>query len=514
MRTVDHITNSASAWTISAALILALTSTSHAQTRPSAATIAAAVDTFVTQAMTTAVSPGIGVAIVMDGRTIYAKSHGYANISALVPANDQTLWYIASTTKSFTGLAIMLLAQRGEIDFDAPISKLLPQASWHAQVRPQQLTLTHFLSHTSGVSGGAVVENAAFTGNLPEKEWPRLLQYSAPLPTRDLIYSNLGYNIAGMVIDTEHPAGWRSFLQREIFEPLGMQNTFARVTGIEPRRIAKPHEITRDLQYVAQPFLKNDVTMHSAGGHLATVADLARWTIVNMQGGKFDGRQIFPSEVVERAHRQLAPHTRDQSKRFAFFDRAGWAAGWDVGSYEGEPMISRFGSYESTRSHLSFLPRRQVGVVAMSNGGAGTLLTDIVASYVYDLEAGRSDARRRADDRLRQALERLYQTPQRLAAQDSVRNARNQPLRYPAEAFTGRFTHPAYGQLRWFLRDGRLWYEYGAYSGPSDVFNAAENALRVEFGGSGIVVRFTFGADGRASEIDFGGSGPFTRIGN
>ena len=102
--------------------------------------------------------------------------------------------------------------------------------------------------------------------------------------------------------------------------------------------------------------------MNSAGGHISTVHDLARWTIVQMDSGVIDGKRVFPKGAVVLSQTLIAKHTRDQSKKFAFFDREGWGAGWDIGSYEGERMVSRFGSYAQTRSHLSFLPNRRIGV--------------------------------------------------------------------------------------------------------------------------------------------------------
>ena len=197
-----------------------------------------------------------------------------------------------------------------------------------------------------------------------------------------------------MVIDTLRPEGWRAYLEQNVYRPAGLHQTFARVSGLDARRIAKPHRLRGSGRFETQTFFKTDATMNSAGGHLATLRDLARWTIVQMDGGRIDGKQVFPSAAVALSHRLIATHTNDNARRFAYFDREGWGAGWDIGTYEGERMISRFGGYHSFRSHLSFLPRRRVGVVAITNGGLGSTLTDVIAALTYDLEAGRPEARR------------------------------------------------------------------------------------------------------------------------
>lgn len=447
----------------------------------------------------------------MDGKTIYSKSYGLADVSAGIPVDDKTLWYIASTSKSFTGFAVSLLAEKGVLSFDTPITTLLPGVRWNPAVHAESLTLANFLSHTHHINDNAVVSSAAFTGAIPERDWPGLIALAGPMPTNDLVYSNFGYNVAAMVIDTKRPEGWRSFIQQNVFIPAGMQETYSRVSGLDPRRIARPHRLGPDGRYTTEPFFKVDATMNSAGGHLATVHDLARWTIVQMDSGVIDGRRVFPAAAVARSHRLIARHTRDQSKKFAYFDREGWGAGWDLGSYEGEPMVSRFGSYHSTRSHVSFLPGRRVGVVAMASAGP-SVVTDIIAAFVYDLEAGRPDARQRAEQRMAELRTRLSGARKSIATQDSVRAARQrQPLGRPLSDFAGTYREPNYGNVVFSVTDGRLQYRWGALYGPAEIYDAAKAQMRIEIAGSGDIVSFAFSGRGPAESLELQGV-KFTRI--
>src|SRR5215203_901210 len=142
--------------------------------RPSAATIARLVDSLAARAVADKIAPALGVAVVMDGKTILARSYGMADASARLPADDNTLWYLASTTKSFTGFGVSLLADRGVLRFDTPITKLLPNVKWNPAVHADSLTLARFLSHTHYVDDQAIVQSAAFTGEIPEARWPDL----------------------------------------------------------------------------------------------------------------------------------------------------------------------------------------------------------------------------------------------------------------------------------------------------------------------------------------------------
>jgi CubicO group peptidase (beta-lactamase class C family) len=493
-------------------LLLATVTSADAQPRAAgAATIARLVDALASRAMADRLAPALGVAIAMDGRTIYSRAFGMADATAGIPANDRTLWYLASTSKSFTGFAIALLADRGVLRLDAPIMSLLPGVAWNPEVHADSLTLANFLSHTHHINDNAVVTTAAFTGEIPENEWPSLISLAGREPTNDLIYSNFGYNVAAMVIDRLRPEGWRAFLERNVFRPAGMRETYSRVSGIDPRRIAKPHGIDANGRYYTEPFFKTDRTMNSAGGQIATLHDLARWTIVQMDAGRIDGKQIFPATAVALSHRLIAKQTRDESKRFAYFDREGWGAGWDVGSYNGEPMVSRFGSYGNTRSHLSFLPNRRIGAVVMSTGGP-SVLTDVIAAYAYDLEAGRSYAMDSANARLSALKQRVSGAGRALATLDSILAARqSHPLRHPLATFAGTYEAPGYGRIVFGERDGKLDYRWGALYGAVEVFDATKDQMRIEIVGSGNVVSFFFPQTGSASSLSLQGV-RFTRV--
>jgi CubicO group peptidase (beta-lactamase class C family) len=488
-------------------------SVGQAQSREQVGTaIARAVDSLAAVAVRDGLTPALGVAVVMDGRTIYKKEHGMADATAGVRVDGETLWYLASTSKSLTGFGVSLLAQQGALRLDAPIRTVVPDARWHADARPEQLTLEHFLSHTHHLNDNAVVLTAAFTGAVPESRWPELVALASPSGNTDLVYSNFGYNVAAMAIDAVRPEGWKRYLEEHVYRPAGMRETFARVSGLDLRRIAMPHRLTPDGLYLTTPFHKRDATMNSAGGHLATLNDLARWTIVQMDSGRSDGQQVFPKAAIVAAHRQLAPQTRDQARRFAFFDREGWSAGWDIGRYEGERMVSRFGSYSSTRSHLGSLPGRRVGVVAMSTGGLGSSFTDVLAAFVYDLEAGRPEAHARATERMNDLRTRLTTARRSAATADSTREARQrQPLSRPLADFAGRYSAPSYGEMTFTHRSGRLHYAWGVLAGEAEVFDASANQMLIDFSAGTTPLTFVFDGPGPATSVMLQGL-RFTRI--
>jgi CubicO group peptidase (beta-lactamase class C family) len=281
-----------------------------------------------------------------------------------------------------------------------------------------------------------------------------------------------------------------------------MNETYARISGLDHHRIAKPHELLADGHYVTSIFYKSDMTMNSAGGHLATLHDLARWVTVQMDGGVIDGQRVFPADAVALSHRLIARQTHEESKSFAFFNREGWATGWDIGSYRGEPMVSRFGSYASTRSHLSFLPHRRIGVVAQTNGDLASQATDILAAFAYDLEMGDPNAHASAEKRLQKLIDRRPAVLTDIAKSNAKRASRQKPLNRPLSDFAGSYRHEWYGVITFEVHDDKLHYRWGAIYGVAEVLDADDDALRIEVVDGGVSVSFDFSRAGPATSLE------------
>lgn len=496
-------------WILLASVSLASPADALSETPLTAEELAGAADSFLETTFAKGLTPALGVAIIRDGKTIYLRNRGVISIDSGTMTEEDSYWYIASTSKAFAGMAVSLMAARGELRFEAPIAELLPGASWAPGVDPRQLTLADFLGHRSGLDGGGIVVSTAFTGEIAEADLPGWLHLQQPIGSRDLRYSNLGYEVAGLVISRFHPAGWRAFEAKELFAPAGMHDTLSSFDGVDRSRIVKPHELTGTGKFRAEPFQKSNKSMGAAGGHISTLSDLARWTIVMCDEGMLDGRQVFPKKAVDLSQTVLATKTNRRSIPFAMFMRPSWGAGWDIGTYKGKRMISRFGSYGGLRSHLSFLPDQRVGVVAQSSGGAiGSALTDIVAAYVYDLDSGRGDALSTAQSRVRDLEQRADAVKKRVADDEALQATRNaQKLARPHDDLVGEYGAPGFGVIRFIDDDGQLRFRWGEISGEIDILDAETLRMEIPVGGE---LQFLFNETGPATGVRMRGT-LFTR---
>ena len=117
----------------------------------SASSASAVLDSTLAKIFSLDLAPGMSIAVVRDTQVIYAKGFGWADVEARRPVTPQTIFYIASTTKSFTGLAAAMLAEQGRLDLDAPLTRYLPTAKLQAPLNPDSITLRALLSHTHGI---------------------------------------------------------------------------------------------------------------------------------------------------------------------------------------------------------------------------------------------------------------------------------------------------------------------------------------------------------------------------
>ena len=129
------------------------------------------------------VTPGLAVAVVRGDKVIFVKGFGFRNLKDKLPVTLQTGFYIASTTKSFTGTAAKLLAEEGKLDLDAPIKKYFPDLVLKAPLSTDQISVRDLLTHRSGISNEAINLRTAYTGQYDSEILLKLLaDYSKPIP--------------------------------------------------------------------------------------------------------------------------------------------------------------------------------------------------------------------------------------------------------------------------------------------------------------------------------------------
>ena len=464
------------------------------------------------------IAPGMGVAVSQGDRVLYSAGFGIADAETGREVDEGTAFYIASSTKALTATAVVLKAARREIDLDAPIDRYIPGLHFAPPLEAGAITIADLLSMSDGIeSGGPVVIRTAYSGEFTPALLVELLAAYGPAEEgRAFEYDNLPFNILGLALDPNDGDGWKDAVAREVLEPLGMDETSARLSTMDPERIAMPHALVPGQGYQRIPLGKADANLHAAGGHFATPRDLARFVAAHASGGMLEGRRVFPREAIESTHETHATQDRD----FGPFHRYGWGFGWDLGTWEGKTIVHRFGSFAGYRSHMSFDPESEIGVVVLVNGGGpASPASDLVATYVYDRLLGGNDLaalealEAEYDRRLGQLEARLADAERSAAADLEKRRTRQAPLAHPVEGYAGTYASPKLGTMTWRVVENGLEVSMGVAQSLAEVFDAAKDELRVELTGGGDVVAFEFPASGGPATAFVISGERFARVG-
>lgn len=428
-------------------------------------------------------APSLGIAVVRDGKTVYLRE-------------PQTGYYIGSTTKAYTGLACAILAQRGKLDLDAPITKYLPEANLK-----NAPTLRAFLTHTSGLENNGMVWRTAVTGEHTPAQLVSLLAYSKPAEP-GFRYSNLGYVVASLAVERVTGKRWQDALCDLVFKPLGMNRTTAYMSEAKKKPMATPYRVNRKGAVEVVSPTKTDPTMHAAGGIVTTPEDLAKWLNANIEA---NGGGI-PHAAFAAAQTMQVPAVLQRGDLTA----RGYGFGWYIGDFKGENARFHQGGYAGWQSSFSFLPEKKIGVGIMVNasGPIAQRVLLVATSTIYDVLLGKSpdSAAIVADFKANLAKGRAF-----LIADAEKRAARPWMLKHPNGAYTGTYENPQFGTLVIREEGGHLVAATGGVQSVLEAFTEPETA-RVELvPENGEVLRFRFTDGDKAGSLAWG-TDEFTRV--
>lgn len=407
--------------------------------------------------------PGLAVAIYSRDGT-FAGGFGVADTDTGERVTPDTAFYIASSTKPLTALALALAHHRGALDLSASLESVAPEAAFPASVRPREVRLHDLLTHTSGIENNPVVFRLAFTGEHDPKTLSRLLASSQPNPEAPLgrfQYTNAGYNIATILTDRFIGVGWRRLLEEEVFHPIGMTRTSAFLSAPTRKRwsLARAHWGAAPEGLHRLAFEKSDETMHSAGGVIMSANDALRWLEFMIEDGKAHGRRVAPAGVAASTREPLAKVTTQED-----YEAHHYGLGWFLSSYRGEPMAHHFGDYEGFRAHVSYQSGPRVGVAVFANeSSASWWVIHGVANFVYDRLAGRGDAEARFEAAIASAFKERDEWVDRIASDRAEIASLSWALTRSRPAYAGRYGNDLLGHIditeargELFIRLGRL----------------------------------------------------------
>lgn len=321
--------------------------------------------------------PGLVYGIVADGRLIHTGGFGYANIAQKIPATAQSVYRIASMTKSFTAMAILSLRDAGKLDLDDPVSRYIPEM---LQVHPltddsPPITIRHLLSHSAGFPEDNPWGDRQLQRT--DQELIDFIKHGVSLSNTPGIayeYSNLGFALLGHIVSKVSGEPFEKYITRTILQPLGMTHTYWEYTDVPPKDLAHGYRwINNDW--------REEEMLHSGaygamGGMLTSIEDFSRYMLFHLsawppRNGEDKGVPIRRSSVREM---QLPGkfsgfNTQARNSSGALCPRISaynFGLGWNK-DCTGKEWIGHSGGLPGFGSNWAVIPDYGIGIVTFCN---------------------------------------------------------------------------------------------------------------------------------------------------
>jgi CubicO group peptidase (beta-lactamase class C family) len=336
--------------------------------------------------------PGAAVALVHEGKVIFSQCYGYADTMKKAPVTEDTYFMAGSLTKSFTALAVLKLIEQGKIDLHADIKKYIPDFSiknlYDGEV---PITVDHLLSHTSGLMIDYYVRSIRERKNSDAELLSQLRnEYLCFKPGSAFKYSNLGYRLLGMIIEKVTGERFEDYLEKEVFKPLGMNNSFFNYTADMALRMSKGHNGDTETSRV-----DNEDT--SASGLFSTLKDLTAFLkFLSSDAAQLPGG-ISNGKIIDLIIKNVDPAID------TFYDsKNSYSSGWYLNSYQFSgihTVLSSSGNINGFSTAITYIPELRLGIVILTNSSLGWRANmDILARGLRSLiDASRDQKAQRTD---------------------------------------------------------------------------------------------------------------------
>lgn len=310
-------------------------------------------------------TPGAAILIIQEGQVVLKKGYGLANLESQKPVTPDTAFLLASVTKPFTAMAVMMLAERGKLQYDDPLTKFFPQFPPYAH----QITVRHLLHHTAGLpeyedlflKSGKLDQDYPRSAKAPQSPFEPtskdtlalLAQVMAPrfAPGEQYEYSNSGYVLLAQIVEKVSGQSFAQFLRQNIFQPLGMNRsllydeTRPPVPNVATSYLRKDG-VYRDIDYTPLNAIYGEDNVYS------TIEDLYQWD-----------QALYTEKLVKAATLQEAftPGTlRDgEATEYGF--------GWWVHTFLGRNTVGHDGSWLGFKTVILRFPDQRLTVVMLAN---------------------------------------------------------------------------------------------------------------------------------------------------
>jgi CubicO group peptidase (beta-lactamase class C family) len=316
-------------------------------------------------------TPGAAVLVVKDGKKIFEKGYGLANVDKAIPIRPHTVFELASCSKQFTAMAIMILAERKKLNYDDRLGKFFPE--FHAA--GQAITIEQLLHHTSGLPDYMDAWNASNTNAPPASRLMLELVAKRPKllfkPGEKYDYSNTGYMVLAQIVEKASGKRFPEFIKENIFTPLGMNDSIV-FDETHPKILRRALCYAREGGGFKNTSRDELGAVYGDGSVHSSIDDLFKWD-----------QALYTEKLVSAAALKRAWTEGKTSDGKG----TGYGYGWDLGRFMRTREISHGGLWLDFGTEILRLPDKQLSVIVLSNLSkfdSDTIAHKIAALYLKD----------------------------------------------------------------------------------------------------------------------------------
>ena len=447
-----------------ALLLVGFAGTAPAQEKPDWSSL----DSSINSSMKEWKVPGAAVAIVKDQSVVYMKGFGVRELGKDEPVTPDTLFDIGSCTKAFTAAAIAILVDEGKMQWDGKVNEYIPFFHLHDPLADENVTLRDLLTHRTGVPATDFLWYVFPQAS--REQLIRRLVYAQPNTgfRTKFQYQNMMYVAAGVAVGQVTHSTWDDFVRTRIFQPLGMTNSDT--SAIDAQKSpdhASPHEQNPDDSVKVIPWHNID-DAGPAGSINSSARDMAKWMMLQLNSGKYDGKQIISEKSMrEMQSPQMVIDSGGEIPTIFFPDstQLSYGLGWFVQQYRGHQLILHAGDIDGFSTMVVLIPEIHTAYFVVINLGSfyRQVLSYEIADRLLGLPDGGWDAHFKK-------LEAEFKAEEKSGeAWESKRTPGTHPSR-DLSAYAGTYRNSEYGDAQVVLENQKLALHFHSINTDLDHF--------------------------------------------
>lgn len=406
-------------------------------------------------------APGVGVGIVVGDKLVFAKGYGYRDYGKKLPYTPTTLHQIASNTKLFTAVAAGFLVDEGKLTWDKPVRESVPTISFYNDQLNNTVTLRDMLAHRTGITRHDTIWYQSAFSRKELFDRIKDLEPTAPL-RQTFLYNNLMYAGVGYLIELQSGKTWEDLVRERLFVPLKMSSTgFSIADMLKQPEPGVPFTEKRDTFELYQiPYYEDIGGVAPCGAIVSNIEDMSHWLIALMNGGKYEGNQVIPADVIKATLEPAIamPNTAAETRGYWEVLNGVYGMGRWTASYRGHLLAYHGGDLPGFHSQVSYMPKEGIGVIVFVIGDHCSGLYNIVSYNVYERLLG-LDQTPWSARQLEVRLKGKKAGTEARAKAGSERVADTKPSHALGD-YVGEYENEAYGLFKVSLKDGGLQMDF------------------------------------------------------